>query len=213
MSMNLWQLFQKIRPFVRPYKALVIATLILTLISSLAAQINAVTLKYAVDSINRLIEAGQGLNEGWHILMTISVILLAKELINAIVQFGQKFYGEKLRIMVSQDLAQSIIEKFLKYRLAFFNQDDNQAGKLQTRIDRGIGSLTRLVQIFFIDILPLFTSAIIALGLMYYANFYVGLVASLIVPVYFWLTYRQAQKLGSWRRNLRDGREKRAKAF
>ncbi|WP_411687549.1 ABC transporter ATP-binding protein [Acinetobacter indicus] len=205
--MNLWQLFQKLKPFVRPYRLLVIATLILTLIGSLTAQVNALTLQYAVDSINRLVEAGQGLAEGWQILITISAILLGKEIINAFVQFGQKFYGEKLRIFVSQDLAQGIIEKFLTYRLAFFNQDNNQAGKLQTRIDRGIGSLTRLVQIFFIDILPLFTSAIIALGLMYWANFYVGLVASAIVPIYFWLTYKQAQKLGSWRRNLRDGRE------
>ena len=211
--MNLWQLFQKLKPFVRPYRLLVIATLILTLISSLTAQVNALTLQYAVDSINRLVEAGQGLAEGWQILMTISAILLGKEIINAFVQFGQKFYGEKLRIFVSQDLAQGIIEKFLTYRLAFFNQDNNQAGKLQTRIDRGIGSLTRLVQIFFIDILPLFTSAIIALGLMYWANFYVGLVASAIVPIYFWLTYKQAQKLGSWRRNLRDGRERKSQGI
>lgn len=69
------------------------------------------------------------------------------------------------------------------------------------------------MQIFFIDILPLFTSAIVALGLMYYANVYVGLLATVIVPIYFWLTYLQAQKLGSWRRNLRDGREKKAKGF
>ncbi|WP_168383613.1 ABC transporter ATP-binding protein [Acinetobacter indicus] len=211
--MNLWQLFQKLKPFVRPYRLLVIATLILTLIGSLTAQVNALTLQYAVDSINRLVEAGQGLAEGWQILITISAILLGKEIINAFVQFGQKFYGEKLRIFVSQDLAQGIIEKFLTYRLAFFNQDNNQAGKLQTRIDRGIGSLTRLVQIFFIDILPLFTSAIIALGLMYWANFYVGLVASAIVPIYFWLTYKQAQKLGSWRRNLRDGRERKSQGI
>ncbi|MEN8390362.1 ABC transporter ATP-binding protein [Acinetobacter indicus] len=211
--MNLWQLFQKLKPFVRPYRLLVIATLILTLIGSLTAQVNALTLQYAVDTINRLVEAGQGLAEGWQILITISAILLGKEIINAFVQFGQKFYGEKLRIFVSQDLAQGIIEKFLTYRLAFFNQDNNQAGKLQTRIDRGIGSLTRLVQIFFIDILPLFTSAIIALGLMYWANFYVGLVASAIVPIYFWLTYKQAQKLGSWRRNLRDGRERKSQGI
>lgn len=211
--MNLWQLFLKLRPFVRPYRVLVIATLILTLIGSFTAQVNAITLQYAVDSINRLLETGQGLDEGWHILITISIILLGKEIINAFVQFGQKFYGEKLRIFVSQDLAQGIIEKFLTYRLAFFNQDNNQAGKLQTRIDRGIGSLTRLVQIFFIDILPLFTSAIVALGLMYYANFYVGLVATAIVPVYFWLTYQQAQKLGGWRRNLRDGREKKSQGI
>lgn len=211
--MDLWQLFHKLRPFVRPYRLLVIATLILTLIGSFTAQVNAITLQYAVDSINKLLEAGEGLNEGWHILITISAILLVKEVINAFVQFGQKFYGEKLRIFVSQDLAQGIIEKFLAYRLAFFNQDNNQAGKLQTRIDRGIGSLTRLVQIFFIDILPLFTSAIVALGLMYYANIYVGMVATAIVPIYFWLTYKQAQKLGGWRRSLRDGREKKSQGI
>ena len=211
--MDPWQLFHKLRPFVRPYRLLVIATLILTLIGSFTAQVNAITLQYAVDSINKLLEAGEGLNEGWHILITISAILLVKEVINAFVQFGQKFYGEKLRIFVSQDLAQGIIEKFLTYRLAFFNQDNNQAGKLQTRIDRGIGSLTRLVQIFFIDILPLFTSAIVALGLMYYANIYVGMVATAIVPIYFWLTYKQAQKLGGWRRSLRDGREKKSQGI
>ncbi|MFV5312613.1 ABC transporter ATP-binding protein [Acinetobacter schindleri] len=211
--MDLWQLFHKLRPFVRPYRLLVIATLILTLIGSFTAQVNAITLQYAVDSINKLLEAGEGLNEGWYILITISAILLVKEVINAFVQFGQKFYGEKLRIFVSQDLAQGIIEKFLTYRLAFFNQDNNQAGKLQTRIDRGIGSLTRLVQIFFIDILPLFTSAIVALGLMYYANIYVGMVATAIVPIYFWLTYKQAQKLGGWRRSLRDGREKKSQGI
>ena len=211
--MNLWHLFQKLRPFVRPYRLLVIATLLLTLIGSLTAQVNALTLQYAVDGINKLVEAGKGLDDGWHILITITAILLGKEILNALVQFGQKFYGEKLRILVSQDLAQNIIEKFLKYRLALFNQDNNQAGKLQTRIDRGIGSLTRLVQIFFIDILPLFTSALVALGLMFYANVYVGLVALSIVPIYFWLTFKQAQKLGGWRRNLRDGREKKSQGI
>ncbi len=211
--MNFWHLFQQLRPFVRPYRLLVIATLILTLIGALTAQVSALTLQYAVDRINALVEAGKGLNEGWMILATISAILLGKEILNALVQFGQKYYGEKLRIYVSQDLAQGIIEKFLTYRLTFFNQEKNQAGKLQTRIDRGIGSLTRLVQIFFIDILPLFTSAIIALGLMFYANFWIGLVALMIVPIYFWLTFKQAQKLGGWRRRLRDGREKKSQGI
>lgn len=206
--MNLWQLFQKLRPFVRPYRTLVIATLILTLIGSLTAQVNALTLKYAVDSINKLLQQGQGLTEGWHILITITSILLAKEILNAIVQFGQKSFGEKLRIFISKDLSQGIIEKFIRYRLSFFDQQENQAGKLQTRIDRGVSSLTRLVQIFFIDILPLFTSAIIALALMYYANFWVGLVATTIVPIYFWLTFKQSKKLAGKRRALRDDFEK-----
>ena len=206
--MNLWQLLQKLRPFVRPYRLLVIVTLILTLIGSLTAQVNALTLKYAVDSINHLLQQGQGLAQGWHILITITLVLLVKEIINAFVQFGQKSFGEQLRILISQDLSQGIIEKFITYRLTFFDQPNNQAGKLQTRIDRGVSSLTRLVQIFFIDILPLFSSAIIALGLMYYANFWVGLVATIIVPIYFWLTFKQSQKLSGKRRALRDNLEK-----
>ncbi|UOO89643.1 ABC transporter ATP-binding protein/permease [Vitreoscilla massiliensis] len=211
--MNLWQLFQKLRPFVRPYRALVIATLLLTLIGSVTAQVNALTLQYAVDSINRVVESGGGLNEGAKILLIISVVLLGKEIINTVVSFGQKYYGEKLRILVSQDLAQAIIEKFLRYRLAFFSDENNQAGKLQTRIDRGIASLTRLVQIFFIDILPLFSSAAIALGLMFYANVWVGLVGLLTVPVYFWITYLQAKKLGGWRRSFRDSREQKSQGI
>ena len=211
--MNLWQLFLKLRPFVRPYRGLVIATLFLTLIGSITAQVNALTLQYAVDSINRVVEAGGGVAQGAKILIIISAILLSKEIINTAVGFGQKYYGEKLRILVSQDLAQSIIEKFLRYRLAFFSDENNQAGKLQTRIDRGIGSLTRLVQIFFIDILPLFTSATIALGLMFYANGWVGLVGLLTVPVYFWITYLQAKKLGGWRRSFRDSREQKSQGI
>lgn len=211
--MNLWQLFIKVRPFVKPYRLLVIITLILTLIGALTAQVNALTLQYAVDQINRLVEAGDGLAQGWHILVTISVILLSKEIISTLIQFGQKLFGERLRIMLSQDVAQAIIEKFLTYRLSFFTQDDNQAGKLQTRIDRGIGSITRLIQIFFIDILPLFSSAILALGLMFYANFWIGLVALSIVPIYFWLTFKQAQKLGGVRRSLRDGRERKSQGI
>lgn len=211
--MNLWQLFYRVKPFVAPYKLLVIVTLILTLIGALTAQVNALTLQYAVDQINRLVEAGGGLAEGLHILITISVILLSKEVLSTLIQFGQKLFGERLRIMVSQDVAQAIIEKFLTYRLAFFTQDDNQAGKLQTRIDRGIGSITRLIQIFFIDILPLFSSAILALALMFYANFWIGLVALCIVPIYFWLTFKQARKLGGVRRSLRDGRERKSQGI
>lgn len=205
--MNLFTLFKNIAPFVKPYRWLVLATLTLTLIGSLAAQVNALVLQYTVDAVNRLVEAGKGIAEGSGILITISAILLGKEIITAFITFGQRYFGERMRIFVSRDLAQAVIEKILTYKLAFYTAGDNETGKLQTRIDRGVESLTRTVQNFFIDILPLFTSAIIALILMFNANFYVGLAALCIVPVYFYITYRQAKKLKGWRRLQRSYRE------
>ena len=205
--MTLFQLFQNLKPYVRPYRWLVILALVLTLIGSLTAQVNAWVLRYTVDSINGLLEAHQSLRQGLEIFTTISVILIVKEVFNIFVQFGQKFYGEKLRIYLSRDLAQTVIERVLSYRLAFYSSDGNQPGKLQTRIDRGVESLTRLVQNFFIDILPLFANAVVALLMMFNANFYVGLTAFATVPVYYILSRVQAEKLVGTRRLIKQLRE------
>lgn len=48
--MDLITLFRKISPYVRPYRKLVIVTLILTLVGSFIAQINAVVLDRTVDA-------------------------------------------------------------------------------------------------------------------------------------------------------------------
>jgi ABC-type multidrug transport system fused ATPase/permease subunit len=205
--MSLGNLFKQLWPFVKPYRALVIATLILTAIGSFAAQVNAIILRYTVDHLNDIVSKNQGLQAGLSLLVTISIILLAKEIVNSFIQFGQKFYGEKLRIYVSRDLAQQVVEKVLSYRMAFYTSAENESGKLQTRIDRGIESLTRLVQNFFIDILPLFANSIVALALMFNANKYVGLVGLCIIPIYFYISQRQAKKLGGFRRRMRSYRE------
>ena len=202
--MNLINLFRNIRPFVRPYRWLVVITLVLTLIGSLMAQVNAIVLDRTVDAINALIGTDFTWAQAARILTVISIVLLGKELLSVLITFAQSYYGERMRIFVSRDLSQSVIEKVLTFRMAYFNTEENATGKLQARIDQGVSSLSRTVQNFFIDLLPLFTSALLALILMFAANVYVGLVALGIVPVYFWITYRQARRLKGWRREMRS---------
>ena len=205
--MQLLELYKKMLPYILPYKRMVAATLALTFVGSFAAQVNALILKYTVDSISVLMVAREPLSKGFYLLGTITIILLSKELINSVVQFGQKFYGEKLRIFITRDISQSIVERILTYRMEFYTSRENESGKLQTRIDLGISSLTRLVQNFFIDILPLFANAIMALILMFYANFYVGMVSLTIIPIYFYISQLQADKLSGFRRRMRNYRE------
>ncbi len=205
--MTLSALYKKISPFVKPYKKLVVATLLLTFLGSFAAQVNALILKYTVDSISELMVAGEPLSKGFYLLTIISIVLLSKELLYSVIQFGQKFYGEKLRIYITRDISQTIVEKILTYRMEFYTSSENESGKLQTRIDLGISSLTRLVQNFFIDILPLFANAFVALIIMFYANFYVGLVSLCIIPIYFYISQLQATKLSGFRRRMRNYRE------
>ena len=211
--MTLFQLFKNLQPYVYPYRWLIVLALLLTLIGSLTAQVNAWVLRYTVDTINALVEARKGLSDGIYIIINISIILIGKEIINTVIQFGQKFYGEKLRIFISKDLAQSVIDKILTYQLAFYTSGGNQPGKLQNRIDRGVESITRMVQNFFIDILPLFANSIVALIVMFNANFYVGLVGLCIIPVYYYVSRQQAIRMSGTRLAIRGLRENKSQGI
>ena len=205
--MTIWQIVRRLVPFVRPYARWVFFSLGLTLLGAFAAQVNPIVLRYTVDTIERLVLEGKTASEGSSLLLLISAILFGKEILNTALQYGQRIFGEKIRVNVFSRLSQFALEKVLTYRLAFFTATDNQSGILQTRIDRGAESLTRVVQNTFIDILPLFANAAMALVVMFSANVYVGLVASVIMPVYFLLSARQAAMLKGVRRGLRTLRE------
>ena len=207
--MTIWSLLRNILPYVLPYRWLVAVTLVLTLIGSLMAQVNAVVLDRAVDSINALVQTPGGFawSSAARILVIISVILLGKEVVGALVTFCQRYYGERMRILVSRDLSLRVVERMLSFRMAFFTAEGNETGKLQSRIDRGIMSLSNTVNNFFIEILPLFTSALLALVLMFAANVYVGLVALCIIPVYFYVTYIQAGRMKGGRRSIFGGHQ------
>jgi len=205
--MNFWQIILKLVPFVKPYKSLVIISLFLTLVGAVAAQVNPIVLRYTVDKIQQLLSEGRHAQESYSLLLLITAILFGKELVNIAVKYGQSMLGERIRINLSSELSQYAVEKILTYKYAYFATDENATGKLQTRIDRGADSLTRFVQRIFIDLLPLFANAGLALVVMYSANFYVGLVASIVTPIYFLLSWYQASLLKGVRRGLRTLRE------
>ena len=189
VNMDLITLTKKIRPYVRPYRWMVVATLVLTLAGSFIAQVNAIVLDRTVDAINALVvPEGFDWGEAAHILTVITFVLLGKEVVAAVIRYAQNYYGERMRVLVSKDLSQAVVDRILSYRMAFFSRSGNETGRLQTRIDQGVGSLSSTVQSVFIDLLPLFTSALLALILMCAANVYVGLAALFIVPVYIWIT-------------------------
>ncbi|WP_227678405.1 ABC transporter ATP-binding protein [Psychrobacter vallis] len=203
----LWDILKKLAVFAAPYKTLIIATLILTVLGSFTAQVNAFVLRYAVDTLTEIATLSDPWAAGVRMLTIISAVLLTKEILSIFISFGQRFFGEKIRINLSRDLSQKIIERILTYRMAFYTSSENDSGKLQTRIDLGVSSLTTLVQNFFIDMLPLFASAIVSLVIMFSTNFWIGLVGLIIIPIYFFISQKQARRLQGFRRQMRGFRE------
>jgi len=203
----LWDILKKLAVFAKPYRLLIIATLALTALGSFTAQVNAFVLRYTVDTLTEIATLAEPWQAGLRMLGIISAVLLTKEILSIFISFGQRFFGEKIRINLSRDLSQRIIERILTYRMAFYTSSENDSGKLQTRIDYGVNSLTSLVQNFFIDMLPLFANAIVALIIMFSTNFWVGMVGLVIIPIYFFISQKQARRLQGFRRQMRGFRE------
>ena len=206
--MGIGTLLYHILRIVKPYRWLLVVTLVLTLVGSLLAQVNAIVLDRAVDAIN-VIDQQPTLMwpSALRVLIIVSAVLLGKELLAAVVNFFRRYYGERMRILVSRDLTLQVVHHMQSFRMAFFTTSGNEAGRLQSRIDKGVLSTSRAVNSFFIDILPLLTSAVLALILMFMANVYVGLVALGIVPVYFYVTYIQAERMRAGRRGIFNGQQ------
>ena len=208
--MGIGTLLYYILRIVKPYRWLLVVTLVLTLLGSLLAQVNAIVLDRAVDAIN-VIDQQPTLMwpSALRVLIIVSAVLLGKELLAAVVNFFRRYYGERMRILVSRDLTLQVVHHMQTFRMAFFTTSGNEAGRLQSRIDKGVlsTSTSRAVNSFFIDILPLLTSAVLALILMFMANVYVGLVALAIVPVYFYVTYIQAERMRAGRRGIFNGQQ------
>ncbi|MCR5827392.1 MAG: hypothetical protein K6G53_03140 [Bacteroidales bacterium] len=109
------------------------ATLSLTLLGSLLAQVNAVVLDRTVDAINSLVgSADFSWAKAARILTIVSIVLLGKEILRAGISFGQSIFGEKLRINISQRLSLGVVERILQYRMAFFARSLNIEKLAQT---------------------------------------------------------------------------------
>ena len=206
--MGIGTLLYYILRIVKPYCWLLVVTLVLTLVGSLLAQVNAIVLDRAVDAIN-IIDQQPTLmwSSALRVLIIVSAVLLGKEVLATVVNFFRRYYGERMRILVSRDLTLQVVHHMQTFRMAFFTTSGNEAGRLQSRIDKGVLSTSRAVNSLFIDILPLLTSAVLALILMFMANVYVGLVALAIVPVYFYVTYIQAERMRAGRRDIFSGQQ------
>jgi ABC-type multidrug transport system fused ATPase/permease subunit len=208
--MSFLTLVRKLWPFVSKYRRTFLLILLLTTIGAGLAQVTPIVMKYTVDTIENMIEepvSGKqiGIVVGW-----LVVILFGKEILGLFVQLGQKFLSDRIRFQLGADLHNYTISRVVSYHLSFFALPHNQIGKLEKRIDKGIENLVKTVKNLFVDIFPMFISAFFALILMYYNNVWIGICATLIIPIYALISREQSKRQSQIRRNIQQFREEKA---
>lgn len=209
--MSTLSLIKKLWPFVQKYRQSLVGAFVLTALGALLAQVTPLVMEYTVNTVQNILnQQNQTTEQITWIVGGLVLVLFAKEIINLLVQLGQKFLSDRLRFRLAADLHNYTIKRMVSYHLSFFALSQNQIGKLEKRIDKGIESLTKTVKNIFVDIVPMFANALLALLLMYKKNVWVGVCATIIMPLYALISREQSRRQKQVRRNIQHFREEKA---
>lgn len=211
--MNTFHILKKLFPFIRKYRASLIMALVLTTIGALLSQVTPLVMEYSVNTVQDMLDKPVDKERIFVIVGTLVAILLGKEILSLLVALGQKFLSDRIRFRMAGDLYDYTINRITSYHLSFFALSQNQTGKLEKRIDKGIESLTKTVKNMFVDILPMLANAAFALLLIYKKNVWVGLVATIILPLYIYISREQTMRQKSIRHNIQHVREEKANSL
>jgi ABC-type multidrug transport system fused ATPase/permease subunit len=211
--MNTFTLIKKLNPFVQKYRKSIILALFLTSIGAGLAQISPLVMEYSVNRVQGILNNPTQKKDAKWIVGMLVAILLIKEVLALFVQLGQKFLSDRLRFRLASDLQNYTISRMVSYHLSFFALPQNQTGKLEKRIDKGIESLSKTVKNLFVDIIPMFANAIFALVLMYNKNIWIGVIATIIMPLYAYISREQTRRQKFIRTNIQQVREDKAQSL
>ncbi|MBC7891098.1 MAG: ABC transporter ATP-binding protein, partial [Sphingobacteriaceae bacterium] len=211
--MNTFVLVRKLWPFVRKYRNSLLLALLLTTVGALLAQVTPLVMEYTVNAVQRLLQLPIEQREVTWVVGSLVGILLVKELLSLLVQLGQKFLSDRLRFRLGADLYEYSIRRIVSYHLAFFALGQNATGRLEKRIDKGIESLSKTVKNLFVDIIPMLANAAFALALMYNKNVGVGIVATIVLPLYAYISREQTNRQKLIRQNIQQVREDKAQGL
>jgi ABC-type multidrug transport system fused ATPase/permease subunit len=200
-------------PFARKYHKIVLASLGLTFLGASLAQVTPITLKYIVDQVTGNIQSNPTNSSLESTIILGFAILFLKELGTLTINYYLGYFGELLKVKMGVDLSNTAFEKLLSLDMSYYDNELNQVGRLTKRVDRGVEGLSKTIKNLFVDILPLFLNATTSLVVMFAVNFWVGVTSGLIIPVYFYLSYQQAEKQRGVRNSIQEISESRSAAM
>ena len=174
-----YKLFKRVLKYVKPYKSLFILTGILTIVLSFMAPLRTLLVQKALDN-HVLTGDAEGLTQ-------ITLLILAILIMNAFLDFGQKYTTNLLGQSVVVDMRKLLFQHILSFKMRYF--DKTPIGSLVTRVTSDIQTITDIFSEGILVIISDILQLIIALVFMYYTNSTLANITLIPVPFVILATF------------------------
>jgi ATP-binding cassette subfamily B protein len=136
--------------------------------------------------VNTIVSHNSGINVDFNLIIFLLILIFVVNLSITLLSNIQGYYGDLLGVKINTLLSQRYFTHILKLPLKYY--DDEIAGKITSRLERSIVSISQLINAFANNFIGIFlTSAITIIILAYYA-WPVAILLTILFPFYIWLT-------------------------
>lgn len=132
----------------------------------------------------------------------IILVILIREILTII----RKYLIENTATQTEKKQTVMVIQHLLKTDISIINQQ--QIGSLHGRIFRSIQGLIRIIKLGFLDFLPIFFSALAAIGIAFFQKPFLASVMILVIPTTLFIVIKQISSQKGIRVFLLRGKEK-----
>ena len=173
-----FKLFKRTMSFARRYRTLFTATALITIFMGLLAPVRTLLIQKTLDYY---IQTGD--SEG---LLTMTLIMVSILILHAFSQFLQNYYANYLGQVIVKDLAVTLYNKIINYKLRYFDQ--TPLGTLVTRVTSDMQSVSNIFSSGILIIISDVLQLILVIGTMIYLDAQIALITLLPVPILIWAT-------------------------
>jgi ATP-binding cassette subfamily B protein len=119
-------------------------------------------------------------------LLTMTLIMVSILILHAFSQFLQNYYANYLGQVIVKDLAVTLYNKIINYKLRYFDQ--TPLGTLVTRVTSDMQSVSNIFSSGILIIISDVLQLILVIGTMFYLDAQIALITLLPVPILIWAT-------------------------
>ena len=141
------------------------------------------TLKFIVDGLVALVD-GEEISMGYFIVL-VSINFGASITTTFISNFSG-YLGDMLSVKLYSLLSKKYFEHLLSLPIRYF--DDQTIGKITSRLDRGISTISQMMQSFANNFSGLLLTSVFTLVILAYYSWPVALFLIFLFPLYVWIT-------------------------
>ena len=181
----------------RKYMAFIAVT---SLLAALLAMVVPFIIKLATDNVTAVAYGSKPLDTT--ALLVLLAILAASYGGGVLLKGVSGYIGDMLATRMRRQLSQAYYDHLLTLPQTYY--DNENTGKIISRLDRAIADVTRFINMFSNTLLQMLLTIIIAIAVMAWYSWEIALLVLLQIPIYIYLTARTSEKWQVWETEKND---------